>query len=83
MFTVCMFLPMEVIAVTERIDVVELHRLTEIPSEFQAHQAMSKLQQIREEFPDKFTYMKFPFGMMDFDGLSTLLKYHEYMQLKS
>ena len=73
---------MEVITVTERPDVVELSRLTEIPSEFQVHQAMSKLQKKREEFPNKFTYIKFPFGMMDFDGLRALLKYHEYMQLK-
>ena len=73
---------MEVITVTERIDVVELSRLTEIPSEFQVHQAMGKLQKQREEFPDKYNYIKFPFGMMDFDGLSTLHKYHEYMQLK-
>ena len=68
-----MFLPMEVITVTERIDIVELSRLTEIPSEFQVHQAMSKLQKQREEFPDKFTYRKFPFGMMDFDGLSNIM----------
>ena len=51
-----MFVPMEVIIVTERIDVVECSRLTKIPSEFQAHQDMSKLQKKREEFPYVYLY---------------------------
>ena len=78
-FTVCMFLPMEVITVSEKRNVVEVSSLTEIPSELQVRQAISKL---HKEHPDKFSYITFPFGMMDYDGLKMLAKYHEYVALR-
>ena len=36
----------------------------------------------REESPDKFVSINFPYGIMDYDGLSTLIVYHNYMALK-
>ena len=32
-FTVCMFLPMEIVTLSERVEVVEVSKLVEIPSE--------------------------------------------------
>ena len=81
-FSVCMFFPMEVITVTEKINIVEVSSLTEIPCEHQVRQAISKLCKKHEEHPDKFSYIKFPFGMMDYDGLNMLANYHEYIALR-
>ena len=78
----CMFLPMEVVTLPESIKVVEICSLTEIPSEPEVRQAISKLYKTRQEHPEKFSYVKFPFGMMDYDGLNMLLTYHEYVALK-
>ena len=36
----------------------------------------------REEFSDKYSYITFSFGIIDYDGLSRLLTYHEYITLK-
>ena len=36
----------------------------------------------KEEYPDKFSYVKFCFGILDCDGLSKLLIYHECTALK-
>ena len=65
-FTICMFLPMEIVTFSERVQVVDL---VEIPSEIDVCQAISKLYKNKEEHPDKFAYIKFPFGMIDYDGL--------------
>ena len=78
----CMFLPMEIITVPERIKVVKVASLTEIPSETQVRQAISKMYKTQEEHPHEFSYMKFPFGMIDYDGLNMLLTYHECLALK-
>ena len=40
------------------------------------------LYKAKEEFPDKLSYVKFPFGILDYDGLRTLLKYHEFVAHK-
>ena len=29
-----------------------------------------------------YTYVKFPFGILNFDGLKMLQKYHNYTQIK-
>ena len=71
-FTVCMFLPMEIVTFSERVRVVEVGNLVEIPSEIHVHHAISKLYKNKEEHPDKFAYVKFPFGMIDYDGLHML-----------
>ena len=78
----CMFLPMEVITIPERIKVVEVGSLIEIPSQLQVRQAISMLCKKQEEYPDKFSYIKFPFGMIDYGGLNALLTYHEYLALR-
>ena len=73
----CEFLPMEVITVSQRISVVEFCSLIEIPSESQVRHAISSLCKQEGNFPDKFSYIKFPFGILDHKGLSMLLKYYE------
>ena len=29
-----------------------------------------------------YTFVKFPFGILDYDGLKMLQKYHDYTQIK-
>ena len=78
-----MFLPMEVITVTKPVNTVANSFLTDIPSEIQVRQAIFSLYKKQEEFPDMYTYAKFPFGILDFDGLKMLQKYHNnYTQIK-
>ena len=79
----CMFLPMEIVTFSEKVKVVEVGSLVEIPSEIQIRQAISELYKKKEEHPDTFSYIKFPFGMIDFDGLKRLQSYHEYVALKT
>ena len=81
-FTVCMFLPMETVTFSERVKVVEVGNLVEIPSEIQVRQAISKLYKKKEEDPDKFSYIQFPFGVIDYEGLQILQTYHEYLALR-
>ena len=71
-FTVCMFLPIEIVTFSERVQVVEVGNLVEIPSEIHVCQAISKLYKNKEGHPDKFAYIKFLFGMIDYDGLQML-----------
>ena len=79
-FTVCTcILPMEVVTVAQRVEVVELNSLIEIPSEVQVRQAISNLYKQKSDCPDKFSYIKFPFGMIGYNELDMLLKYHEHM----
>ena len=61
----CMFLPMEVVTVLEKIEVVEVGSLTTIPSEPQVRQAISMLYKKQEEFPDRFSYI-FRYDTMDY-----------------
>ena len=76
------FLPMEIFTVTEQEETVAISELTDIPSEVQIRQAISSLYKKKEECPDKYTYVKFPFGSMDYDGLQKLQMYHNYVQGK-
>ena len=54
-FTVCMFLPMEVVTVPQKIEVVEVGSLIEIPSEHQVRQAISNLCKHQSDYPDMFS----------------------------
>ena len=47
-----MFLPMEIVTFSERVQVVEVGNLVEIPSEIHVRQAISKLHKNKEEYPD-------------------------------
>ena len=80
-FTVRMLHPIEVITVSKRMAIVDVGSLAEIPTELQVHQAISELYK-KEEFSDKYSYIRFSFGMIDYDGLSRLLTYYEYIPLK-
>ena len=51
------------------IEVVGIGNLVEIPSETQVRPAISKLYKIQKEFPDKFSYINFSFGTIDYGGL--------------
>ena len=77
-----MFLRMEIVTFSERVQVVEVGNLVEIPSEIHVRQAISKLYKNKEERPDKFAYVKFPFGLIDYDGLQMLKTYHKYIAHK-
>ena len=48
-FTVCMFLPMEIVTFSQRVKVVEVSKLVEIPSEVQVRQAISRLRHRRRK----------------------------------
>ena len=56
----CMFLPMEVITATKPVNTVAISSLTDIPSEIQVRQTIFSLYKKQEEFPDMYTYVKFP-----------------------
>lgn len=73
---------MEVITVSESVTVAEVDSLIEIPSEHQVRQAISKLCKKQEKYPDMFSYIKFSFGMIDYEGLSILLTYHKFVTKK-
>ena len=72
---------MDIVSLSERIEVVDIGKLVEIPSEIQVRRAISKLYKQTEERSDRFSYIKFPFGIMDYDGLQLLQIYHEYIVL--
>ena len=58
-----------VITVSKSIDVVQVDSVIKISSELQVCQAISKLYEKQEEFPDTFSYIKFPSGTFDYEGL--------------
>ena len=69
-------LPMEVVTVAQRMEVVELNSLIQIPSKMQVCQAISNLY---SDYPDKFSYINF-LSECYYDKLDMLLKYHEHMR---
>ena len=75
--TVYMFLPMEVISSPQQIPVVQVNDLTTIPSAQQVRHAISNLYKKQEAASDQFNYVKFPFGVLDCDGLKKIQEYHE------
>ena len=77
-----MYLPMEIVAATEMLDTVEMNSLSMIPSEAQVRQAISMLCKRKEKDTNKYVYVKFPFGMMDYNGLKTIQAYHDGVQHK-
>ena len=77
------YFPMELFVSTkEMVDTVEMGSLGTIPSEAQIRQAISMLCRRQENEPNKFVYIKFPFGMMNYDGLKTIQAYHESILYK-
>ena len=61
--------------------VVEVGSLVKIPSDVQVRRAISNLYK-EKKYPDKFAYIKFPFGIVDYAGLQMMKSYHEYISLK-
>ena len=79
----CMFLPMEAVTFSERVKIVEVGNLVEIPSEIQVHQAISKLYKNRRRIQINFHTYNFLFiDMIDYEGLQVLQTYHEYLALR-
>ena len=68
---------MEVITTHQQIPLLQVSDLTTIPSAQQVRQAISNLYKKQEAVPDEFSYVKFPFGILDFNGLQKILEYHE------
>ena len=56
--------------------------LKEIPSLHGVTQAISMLCKKKEVSIDSFVYIKFPFGMVDYNGLKQLQLYHHELNLK-
>ena len=80
-FTVRMLHPIKVITVSKRMAIVDLEVLLKFPPSFKyARPSVSCIK--KEEFSDKYSFIRFSFGMIDYDGLSRLLTYHEYITLK-
>ena len=50
----CMFLPMEIVTFSEKVKVVEVGSLVEIPSEIQVRQAISELYKKRRSIQIRF-----------------------------
>ena len=70
--TVYMLLPMEVISSPQQIPVLKVSDMSAIPSAQQVRQAISNLYKKQEEVPSQYTYVKFPFGILDYDGLKKI-----------
>ena len=69
---------MEVITSPQPIPVVKVRDLAMIPSAQQVRQAISNLYKKQEEVPNQLSYIKFPFGILDYDGLQKVLEHHEH-----
>ena len=52
-----------------QIPVLKVSDMSAIPSAQQVQQAISNLYKKQEEVPSQYTYMKFPFGILDYDEL--------------
>ena len=48
-----------------------------LPCEEQCHKVLSELCKTQEKHPNKYCYVKFPFGYIDYSGLKELLGVHE------
>ena len=68
---------MEVITSPRQIPVVQVSDLAIIPSAEQVRQAICNLYKNQEAVPHQFSYVKFPFGILDYDGLKKIQEYHE------
>lgn len=55
-----MYFPMEIVAVANMLDTVEMCSLAMIPSEAQVGQAISMLCKQQEREPNNFVYINFP-----------------------
>ena len=75
-FTVCILPPLENIKFLERAKVVDVVCLN---ADSQAYQGISKVYKKKtEEYPNEFSHIKFPFGMIHYLRLQ-MLNYREYM----
>ena len=67
---------MEVISSPQQIPVLKVSDMSAIPSAQQVRQAISNLY-TKQEVPSQYTYVKFQFGILDYDGLKKIQEYHE------
>ena len=76
-----MLLSVEVLVSQTKMDIVHPGRLKELPSFGVVAQAISMLCKKRETVcSDSYVYVKFPFGVINYDGLKDLQKYHQYLK---
>lgn len=77
-----MYLPAEV-AVLQRATVVkEVRDIHALPCEEQCRKVLSELCKTQEKHPNKYCYVKFPFGYIGYSGLKELLSVHENRSAK-
>ena len=77
-----MYLPAEV-AVLQRATVVkEVRDIHALPCEEQCRKILSELCKTQEKHPNKYCYVKFPFGYIGYSGLKELLSVHESRSAK-
>ena len=79
---VCVYSQMTVVMASKLLDTVEMSSVAAIPSGTQVCEAISMLCKEQEKQQNKFVYIKFPFGMMDYDGLKSIQAYHDSVQHK-
>ena len=79
--SICSTVPMEAVVFKAEQPVVLPKGLKEIPSLHGVTQAISMLCKKKEESIDSFVHIKFPFGMVDYNGLKQLQLYHHELNL--
>ena len=79
--TALLQLSMEVVSSAEIMQNVYINTLSEIPSETQIIQAISILYTEKEKSP--CIAMKFPFGILCYDGLKEMRSYYEQIQCQN
>ena len=73
---------MKVVSSAEVMQTVEIDTLAEIPSERQIIEAISILYKEKEKNPKNYVYIKFPFGILCYEGLKELRSYYERIQFQ-
>ena len=69
--------PTEIVALQEPAPVCDINKVSVIPYAEQCHSVLSQLCTAKEENGSKFYYIQFPFGLVDYKGLTEFQAYHE------
>ena len=77
-----MFMSTNVITSSQKLDVANLESLSVIPTQRQVCQAIGDIVRQTEKTPNHYTYVEFPFGVLDYAGLKYIENYHTHIQLQ-
>ena len=72
-----MYLPADVAVLQKATIVKKVRDIRALPCEEQCREVLSELCKTQEKHPNKYCYVKFPFGYIDYSGLKELLGVHE------